>query len=121
MNNVYLVLDSMMAGDLFERFVAKGKYSEPDAAELVRIVLNGVQHIHSCEVMHRRKRVSVMLGFLTPALVYHIDVKPENLCFRWPGENTDVIITDFGFSRVMDLQPLMGFRDLCGTLGVSSS
>ena len=32
MNNVYLVLDSMMAGDLYERIVAKGKYSEPDAA-----------------------------------------------------------------------------------------
>ena len=53
-HNFYLILDAVMDGDLFERIIAKGNYSETDAAETIRTVLGGVRHIHSCGIAHRR-------------------------------------------------------------------
>ena len=48
------------------------------------------------------------------------DLKPENLCFRFPGGITDIVITDFGLSQIVDVENFKGLTDLGGTLGVSA-
>jgi len=48
------------------------------------------------------------------------DLKPENLCFRFPGGITDIVIIDFGFSQIVDVENFKGLTDLGGTLGVSA-
>ena len=44
------------------------------------------------------------------------DLKPENLLFRTKDEDADIMIADFGLSRVMEDHLL---TEVCGTPGVS--
>jgi calcium/calmodulin-dependent protein kinase I len=69
-----------------------------DAAELVRTIMKGVQYIHDGGIVHR-------------------DLKPENLLFRTPAEDADVMIADFGLSRVMEEEKFHLLTEICGTPG----
>jgi calcium/calmodulin-dependent protein kinase I len=66
-----------------------------DAAELVRTVMKAVQYIHESGIVHR-------------------DLEPENLLFRTPAEDADVMIVDFGLSRVMEEKSHL-LTEICGT------
>ncbi|KAG0266538.1 Calcium/calmodulin-dependent protein kinase type 1 [Mortierella polycephala] len=79
---VYLVTDLAAGGELFDRLLAKGYYTEGDAARLVREILLGVEYLHSMEIVHR-------------------DLKPENLLFHDKSENARLMITDFGLSKIL--------------------
>ena len=58
------------------------------------------------------------------ALHYHFhhltDLKPENLLFRTKKEDADIMIADFGLSRVLEEEKLQVLTEICGTPGVSS-
>ncbi|EJD51983.1 Pkinase-domain-containing protein [Auricularia subglabra TFB-10046 SS5] len=97
-HNLYLVFDLCTGGELFDRICAKGNYYEADAADLVRTILKAVQYIHNCGIVHR-------------------DLKPENLLFRSPAEDADIMIADFGLSRVMDDEKFKLLTEICGTPG----
>ena len=49
---------------------------------------------------------------------YLLDLKPENLLFRTPAEDADIMIADFGLSRVLDEEKLSLLTEICGTPGV---
>ncbi|KAI0697372.1 Pkinase-domain-containing protein [Cytidiella melzeri] len=97
-HNLYLVFDLCTGGELFDRICAKGNYYEADAADLVRTVFKAVQYIHECGIVHR-------------------DLKPENLLFRTKKEDADIMIADFGLSRMMDEEKLQMLTEICGTPG----
>ena len=46
------------------------------------------------------------------------DLKPENLLFRTKAEDADIMIADFGLSRVMDEDKFQLLTEICGTPGV---
>ncbi|TPX46180.1 hypothetical protein SeLEV6574_g03357 [Synchytrium endobioticum] len=92
--HMYLVTDLASGGELFDQIVQKGSYTEADAAKLVRQLLDAVAYLHDHDIVHR-------------------DLKPENLLFRDRSDNADVMITDFGLSRVVDSD--MYLRTACGT------
>ncbi len=46
------------------------------------------------------------------------DLKPENLLFRTPANGADIVIIDFGLSRIVEGEKPYQFTDICGTLGV---
>ena len=48
------------------------------------------------------------------------DLKPENLLFRTKDEDADIMIADFGLSRVMDDEKFHLLTEICGTPGVRS-
>jgi hypothetical protein len=48
-----------------------------------------------------------------------LDLKPENLLFKSREEEADVMIADFGLSRIMDDDKLTLLTEICGTPGVS--
>lgn len=98
MNNLYLVTDLALGGELFDRICRKGSYYEADAADLVRATLSAVAYLHDHGIVHR-------------------DLKPENLLFRTPEDNADLLIADFGLSRVMDEQQFHVLTTTCGTPG----
>ena len=50
--------------------------------------------------------------------VLHLDLKPENLLFRTPAEEADIMIADFGLSRIMEEEKLNQLTEICGTPGV---
>ncbi|KAG8991447.1 hypothetical protein FRB94_005326 [Tulasnella sp. JGI-2019a] len=97
-HNLYLIFDLCSGGELFDRICAKGNYYEADAADLVRTIMQAVEYIHSAGIVHR-------------------DLKPENLIFRTKAEDAEVMIADFGLSRVMDDTTFTLLTEVCGTPG----
>lgn len=51
---------------------------------------------------------------------FTLDLKPENLLFRSKKEDADIMIADFGLSRVMEEEQLQLLTEICGTPGVST-
>ncbi|KAE9987928.1 hypothetical protein Vi05172_g5890 [Venturia inaequalis] len=98
MNNLYLVTDLALGGELFDRICRKGSYYESDAADLMRATLSAVAYLHDHGIVHR-------------------DLKPENLLFRTPEDNADLLIADFGLSRIMDEEQFHVLTTTCGTPG----
>ena len=45
------------------------------------------------------------------------DLKPENLLFRTPEENSELLIADFGLSRIIDGEKFHVLTTTCGTPG----
>lgn len=95
---VYLVTDLALGGELFDRICRKGSYYETDAADLIRATLSAVAYLHDHGIVHR-------------------DLKPENLLFRTPEDNADLLIADFGLSRIMDEEQFHVLTTTCGTPG----
>ncbi|KAG2175862.1 hypothetical protein INT44_000340 [Umbelopsis vinacea] len=53
LNNLYLVTDLALGGELFDRICQKGSYFERDAAHLVRVIVEAVAYLHENGVVHR--------------------------------------------------------------------
>merc|ERR1711874_767653 len=92
---VYLVMELVTGGELFDRIVEKGSYSEKDAADLIKQVLSAVAYMHEEGVVHR-------------------DLKPENLLYYSPDAESKIMISDFGLSK-MEESGVMATA--CGTPG----
>ncbi|KAK8753818.1 hypothetical protein OTU49_001775 [Cherax quadricarinatus] len=92
---VYLVMELVTGGELFDRIVEKGSYTEKDAADLIRQVLEAVDYMHDQGVVHR-------------------DLKPENLLYFSQDEDSKIMISDFGLSKMEDSGIM---ATACGTPG----
>lgn len=88
--------DLALGGELFDRICRKGSYYESDAADLIRTTLSALSYLHDHGIVHR-------------------DLKPENLLFRGPEDNADLLIADFGLSRIMDEEQFHVLTTTCGT------
>jgi len=97
-NNLYLVTELAEGGELFDRICRKGNYYERDAANLVRTTCSAVAYLHEQGIVHR-------------------DLKPENLLFKTSAEDSQLLIADFGLSRIMDTEKLHILTTTCGTPG----
>ncbi|CAG8697048.1 170_t:CDS:2, partial [Racocetra persica] len=98
LGEVYLVTDLALGGELFDRICAKGSYYERDAANLIKSITEAVSYLHSNGIVHR-------------------DLKPENLLFTTADENSDLLIADFGLSRIIDSEKFHVLTTTCGTPG----
>jgi calcium/calmodulin-dependent protein kinase I len=59
---IYLILCSsrrVTGGELFDRIVEKGSYTEKDASDLIRQVLEAVDYMHEQGVVHRDLKVGL--------------------------------------------------------------
>ena len=77
--SVHLVMELCAGGELFDRIIAKGHYSERAAASMCRAIVNVVHICHFMGVMHR-------------------DLKPENFLLSSKDEHALLKATDFGLS-----------------------
>jgi calcium-dependent protein kinase len=77
--SVHLVMELCDGGELFDRIIAKGHYTERGAASLLRIIVEIVHTCHTMGVMHR-------------------DLKPENFLLLSKDESAPLKATDFGLS-----------------------
>ncbi|KZV52967.1 calcium-dependent protein kinase 34-like [Dorcoceras hygrometricum] len=78
-HSVHLVMELCAGGELFDRIIAKGHYTERAAASLLRTIVQIVHTCHSMGVIHR-------------------DLKPENFLLLNKDENAPLKATDFGLS-----------------------
>lgn len=82
---IYIVMELMSGGELFDFVVAKGTLNEEEASQIVNKVTSALVYMHSKNIIHR-------------------DLKPENLLLTHKpksGDDIDVKIIDFGLSKVM--------------------
>lgn len=77
--NLHLVMELCSGGELFDRIIAKGIYSEREAAKICRQIVNVVHACHFMGVIHR-------------------DLKPENFLLASKEEDSPIKATDFGLS-----------------------
>eukprot|EP00271_Cylindrocystis_brebissonii_P017023 TRINITY_DN424_c0_g1_i3.p1 TRINITY_DN424_c0_g1~~TRINITY_DN424_c0_g1_i3.p1 ORF type:complete len:505 (+),score=107.43 TRINITY_DN424_c0_g1_i3:264-1778(+) len=91
---VHIVMELCSGGELFDRIIARGHYSERKAAVLAKTVVGVVEACHSLGVMHR-------------------DLKPENFLLSDNEENSKLVAVDFGLS--MFFKPGDEFNDVVGS------
>jgi hypothetical protein len=90
----YLVTELMPGGELFDRIIEKKTFSEKEARNSIRCVLEALQYMHERRVAHR-------------------DLKPENLLLKDPNGLLPVKLADFGFAKSVEKKN--SCRTLCGS------
>lgn len=91
---VHVVMELCAGGELFDRIIQRGHYTERKAAELTRTIVGVVEACHSLGVMHR-------------------DLKPENFLFISQDEDSLLKTIDFGLS--VFFKPGEKFSDVVGS------
>ncbi|KAL2327028.1 hypothetical protein Fmac_020455 [Flemingia macrophylla] len=91
---VHLVMELCEGGELFDRIVARGHYTERAAASVTRTIVQVVQMCHKHGVMHR-------------------DLKPENFLFANKKETAPLKAIDFGLS--VFFKPGERFNEIVGS------
>ncbi|XP_072954861.1 calcium-dependent protein kinase 2 isoform X2 [Typha angustifolia] len=92
--SVHLVMELCAGGELFDRIIAKGHYTERAAASLLRTIVQIVHTCHSMGVIHR-------------------DLKPENFLLLNKEEDAPLKATDFGLSVFFKEGEV--FKDIVGS------
>ena len=77
--DIFVVMEYVKAGELFDYIVEKGRLGENEARHFFQQIISGVEYCHRNMVVHR-------------------DLKPENLLL---DSRSNVKIADFGLSNVM--------------------
>lgn len=54
----YYFLCSVSGGELFDRIIEKGFYTEKDASKLIQQILDAVKYLHDMGIVHRDLKVS---------------------------------------------------------------
>eukprot|EP00934_Nitzschia_sp_Nitz4_P005669 Nitzschia sp. Nitz4//scaffold212_size37733//14216//18909//NITZ4_007733-RA/size37733-snap-gene-0.76-mRNA-1//1//CDS//3329542022//5659//frame0 len=88
---MYLVMELVAGGDLFDRIVQQERYTERDARRVMRRLLAAIHYLHETKnIVHR-------------------DLKPENILCE---SNTHVKLADFGLAKIIQSD---GLKTFCGT------
>lgn len=69
-----------MGGELFDEIHARQRFTERDAANVMRQVLSAVNYCHTQNIVHR-------------------DMKPENLLLDQSRSIDNIMVIDFGTSQ----------------------
>ncbi|KAJ3439719.1 non-specific serine/threonine protein kinase [Anaeramoeba flamelloides] len=94
--DIYLIMEYINGGELFDYIVEREVLSEPEARRFFQQMISGLSYIHSKGVVHR-------------------DIKPENLLL---DSNCNCKIADFGLSNMMEDGELLSTS--CGTPNYAS-
>lgn len=79
-DKIYMVMELATGGDLFDKILTRGPFTEKEAVKVLKMVLEGVKYLHNLGITHR-------------------DLKPDNLLYYHPGTDSRLMITDFGLAH----------------------
>ncbi|KAJ1114221.1 hypothetical protein NDU88_002460 [Pleurodeles waltl] len=90
---LYLVMELVKGGDLFDAITSTNKYTERDASGMLYNLTSAIKYLHSLNIVHR-------------------DIKPENLLvYEHQDGSKSLKLGDFGLATIVD-GPLY---TVCGT------
>ncbi|KAI9179987.1 hypothetical protein H9P43_005319 [Blastocladiella emersonii ATCC 22665] len=90
-DQIYIVMENLPRGELFDHIVKNHHLSEPEARHFMRQIVSALEYCHSHSVIHR-------------------DLKPENLLL---DSDNNVKLIDFGFVNTFDGASLLD--TFCGS------
>ncbi|TGZ82167.1 Pkinase-domain-containing protein [Ascodesmis nigricans] len=96
----YIVTQLATGGELFDRICEYGKFTERDASQVMREVLEAVAYLHEQNVVHR-------------------DLKPENLLYLTPEHTSSLVLADFGIAKMLDSPDTM-LNTMAGSFGYAA-
>ncbi|XP_049916285.1 serine/threonine-protein kinase DCLK1-like isoform X1 [Epinephelus moara] len=92
-NELYLVMELVKGGDLFDAITSSNKYTERDASSMLFNLASAIKYLHSLNIVHR-------------------DIKPENLLvYEHQDGSKSLKLGDFGLATIVN-GPLY---TVCGT------
>jgi len=94
-NTLYLVMELITGGELFDKIVEREQYCEKDAVKVMEELFSAIDYLHSLGIVHR-------------------DLKPENLLLANEKDDSPIKLADFGLSRLYTEEML---STACGTPG----
>ncbi|KAL2154903.1 hypothetical protein VTH82DRAFT_3579 [Thermothelomyces myriococcoides] len=95
----YIVTELATGGELFDRICEQGKFTEKDASQTIRQVLEAVDYLHKNNVVHR-------------------DLKPENLLYLTKDPNSDLVLADFGIAKTLETGEVL--TTMAGSFGYAA-
>jgi calcium/calmodulin-dependent protein kinase (CaM kinase) II/calcium/calmodulin-dependent protein kinase I len=90
----YIVMEYMAGGDVFDRIIDMNNYTEKDARDLAKVLLEAVDYMHRKGIAHR-------------------DIKPQNIFLESKDSHSAIKIGDFGFAKKVHTPKSLTSR--CGT------
>eukprot|EP00741_Cyanophora_paradoxa_P006671 tig00001030_g6452.t1 len=91
---LYLVMELLTGGELYDRIVEKGSFTEKDASKVIATIGRAIKLLHDLGIAHR-------------------DLKPENLLYATEGPDAEIKLTDFGLSKMFKEDQAM--KTICGS------
>jgi serine/threonine protein kinase len=77
--SMYIIMECLRGGELFDIIAQTGSISEADAALVISCISAALKYLHKKQIMHR-------------------DIKPENLLLKHERDFRQVKLADFGFA-----------------------
>ena len=126
---MYLITELVEGGELFDRIVAKSSYSEKEARDVIKVVLETMAFLHKSDIAHRDLKPEnlilcggtfLLTGFqgssprpqtTNPLLT----LDTSRSMFSPPDSDTDIKLADFGFAKKISL--IQEKEVACGTPG----
>eukprot|EP00919_Chromeraceae_sp_WS-2016_P054010 GHVR01128209.1.p1 GENE.GHVR01128209.1~~GHVR01128209.1.p1 ORF type:complete len:523 (+),score=110.21 GHVR01128209.1:268-1836(+) len=100
-SRVYLVMENCAGSELYRRLCRQKVYSEYNAAEAIRQMLDTVAYLHHHSIVHR-------------------DLKLENWLYESDKPDSPLKLIDFGFSRVWNPSMSVKMHATCGSVAYVS-
>lgn len=91
--NFYVCTELCTGGELFDKIKSVKKFTEKDAAKILRTIIDAMAHCHAKNIVHR-------------------DLKPENIVYRTEKQE-DLVIIDFGDAK--KIKDETTYEDFVGT------
>jgi len=95
MLGIFLIMELLEGGELFEHLKKKKTFTERDCAIMLMRVMEALSYMHQKKIIHR-------------------DLKPENLILRSRTDEYGIVIADFGLAQCLS-EPTIYVK--CGSPG----
>jgi len=79
-NHLHMIIDLLSGGELFDRIVEEGTFSEKKAAGIIKQIAQALKYLHNNDIVHR-------------------DLKPENLLYETKSPDSRIMLVDFGLAK----------------------
>lgn len=80
-NHLHMIIDLLSGGELFDRIVDDGCFTEKKAAEIIYQIADALDYLHQMSIVHR-------------------DLKPENLIYTSKAADSGIKLVDFGLAKI---------------------